>query len=91
MPKNKIVGKNKRKGSNLATGRDYSKQKKYNATPEQKKKRAALNREALKRGIYGKRHAAGEDLSHTKDGKVVLESRSKNRARQGANGKSRKK
>jgi hypothetical protein len=31
------------------------------------------------------------DLSHTKDGKMVLEHKSKNRARQGANGNSTKK
>jgi hypothetical protein len=32
-----------------------------------------------------------KDLSHTKDGKMVLESKSLNRRRQGANGKSTKK
>jgi hypothetical protein len=81
MPRNKIVGKNKRKGSNLATGRDYSKEKAYQSTPERRKYRAKLNQEARKRGIYGKRHSAGKDLSHTKEGKMVLEDRSKNRAR----------
>ena len=91
MPKNKIVGKNKRPGSNKATGRDLDYQKKYNKKPSEVAKRVELNREARERGIYGKRHAAGKDLSHTKDGKMVLESRSKNRARQGANGKSTKK
>jgi len=81
MPRNKIVGKNKRPGSNKATGRDYSKEKEYQSTPARKKYRAKLNKEARKRGIYGKRHDAGKDLSHTKSGKMVLESRSKNRAR----------
>jgi hypothetical protein len=33
----------------------------------------------------------GKDLSHKKDGKMVLEHKSKNRARQGSNGKSTKK
>lgn len=91
MAKNTIVGKNKRPGSNKATGRDLSYQKEYNKKPSEVKKRVELNREARKRGVYGKRHANGVDLSHTKSGKMVLESRSKNRARQGANGKSTKK
>ena len=81
MPRNKIVGKNKRPKSNKATGRDYSKEKAYQSTPKMKKYRAKLNKEARKRGIYGKRHAAGKDLSHTKEGGMVLEDRSKNRAR----------
>lgn len=89
MPKNKIVGKNKRPASNKATGRDYSYDKEY-----QKDKvsyRQELNAEARKRGIYGKRASKGVDLSHKKDGKMVLEKKSTNRARQGSNGKSTKK
>lgn len=81
MPKNTIKGKNKRPGSNKATGRDYSYDKAYQASPERKKYRAELNGEAKKRGVYGKRHAAGKDLSHKKDGTMVLEKASKNRAR----------
>ena len=77
-----------RKGSTKATGRDYSYDKKYQATEERKKYRAELNREARERGIYGKREKMGKDLSHTKDGKMVLEKRSKNRARNASNGKS---
>ena len=91
MPKNKIVGKNKRASSNKATGRDYSNQKEYNKRPDQVAKRVELNREARKRKIYGKRHANGVDLSHTKSGKMVLEKSSSNRARNGRNGKSTKK
>ena len=91
MPKNKIVGKNKRTSSNKATGRDYSNQKEYNKRPDQVAKRVELNREARKRKIYGKRHANGVDLSHTKSGKMVLEKSSSNRARNGRNGKSTKK
>ena len=79
--KNKIVGKNNRPKSNKATGRDYSYDKKYQATTTRKKYRAELNQEAKDRGIYGKRHAAGKDLSHKKDGSMVLEKSSKNRAR----------
>ncbi len=91
MPRNKIVGKNTRPGSNKATGRDMSYQKEYNKKPSEVKKRVELNREARKRKIYGKRHSSGVDLSHTKSGKLVLEKRSANRARNGANGKSTKK
>ena len=85
----KITGKNTRACSNKATGRDYSKEKAYQSTPERRKYRAELNAEARKRGIYGKRQSM--DLSHTKDGKMVLEKKSINRARQGSNGKSTKK
>lgn len=85
----KIIGKNTRACSNKATGRDYSKEKAYQSSPERRKYRAELNAEARKRGIYGKRKSM--DLSHTKDGKMVLENKSKNRARQGSNGKSTKK
>lgn len=85
----KIIGKNTRACSNKATGRDYSKEKAYQSSPERRKYRAELNAEARKRGIYGKRQSM--DLSHTKDGKMVLEDKSKNRARQGSNGKSTKK
>lgn len=81
MPKNTIKGKNKRPASNKATGRDYTYDKAYQSTPERKKYRAELNGEAKKLGVYGKRHAAGKDLSHKKDGTMILEKASKNRAR----------
>ena len=87
----KIIGKNTRAGSNKATGRDYSNEKAYQSSPERRKYRSELNAEARDRGIYGKRSAMGKDLSHKKDGKMVLENKSKNRARQGSNGKSTKK
>ena len=63
-------------------------QKKINAKPSEKKKRAELARERRKRGVMGK---GGKDMSHTKTGKMVPESPKKNRARNGANGKSTKK
>jgi hypothetical protein len=87
----KITGKNTRPGSNKATGRDYSKEKEYQSSPKRRAYRAELNAEARERGIYGKRAAMSKDLSHTKDGKMVLESKSLNRRRQGANGRSTKK
>jgi hypothetical protein len=88
MPRNTIKGKSKKKGTTKATGRDYSKEKKFQSSAKQKKYRAELNREAKKRGIYGKRHKAGKDLSHTSNGKMVLEDTKKNKARNGKNGKS---
>jgi hypothetical protein len=91
MPKNKIIGKNKAPGSTKATGRDYSTQRAYNKQPSQVAKRVELNREARKRKIYGKRHANGVDLSHTKSGSMVLEKSTTNRSRNGKNGKSTKK
>lgn len=87
----KIVGKNTRAGSNKATGRDYSKEKAYQSSPKRRAYRAELNAEARKRGIYGKRASQSMDLSHTKSGKMVLENKSNNRARQGSNSKSTKK
>ena len=61
---------------------------KYHSTPSRKKYRSELNTARKKRKIYGK---GGPDMSHTKSGKLVRESASKNRARQGANGRSTKK
>lgn len=61
--------------------------KKKNAIPRSKKYRAELARERRARGIMGK---GGKDVSHVKGGGFKLESPSKNRARQGANGKSTK-
>lgn len=52
--------------------------KKFNAKPEQREKRAELVKERRKRGMDGK---GGDDLSHTKDGRLVKEDPSKNRAR----------
>jgi hypothetical protein len=60
-------------------------QRKLNKSPSVKQKSEERWTERRKRGIAGK---GGPDLSHTKGGKMVLESRSKNRARNGANGKS---
>lgn len=86
--KNNIVGKNTRPGSTKATGRDYSYDKKYQASPERKKYRAELNQEAKEKGVYGKRASKGLDLSHKKDGSMVLEKAKTNRARNSHNGKS---
>jgi len=79
MPKNKIIGKNKRPGSTKATGRDYSKEKAYQSSPERKKYRAELNKANRKAKTYG--NGDNMDMSHTKKGKLVKELQSKNRAR----------
>lgn len=50
----------------------------YNKRPEQRAKRTELKQERRDRGIDGK---GGKDVSHTKDGKLVLEDPSTNRAR----------
>lgn len=55
--------------------------KKYHATPERREYRAELNKANRKAGTYGNKD--GKDMSHTKGGKMVKESQSKNRARNG--------
>lgn len=53
--------------------------KKYHATEERKNYREKLNKVNRANGGYGD----NKDLSHTKSGKLVKESRSTNRARNG--------
>lgn len=74
----------------------------YRRNPEAKAKKDAYNtkyhdnpkrrayRAALGRARYKKKLKVGDkrDVSHTKKGRLVLEHQSKNRARQGSNGKS---
>ena len=60
-------------------------QRRYNKKPSVKKKSEERWNERRRRGIAGK---GGKDLSHTSNGKMVLESATKNRARNGQNGKS---
>lgn len=61
---------------------------KYHSSAERRKYRSELNSARRKRKIYGK---GGGDMSHTKSGGLVRESASKNRSRNGANGRSTKK
>jgi hypothetical protein len=85
--RNTLAGKGK--GANhKGTGRDYSKEKAYQSSPERKKYRAELNKANRKTGTYGNKDK--KDLSHTKSGKLVKESQSKNRARNGKKGSSLK-
>ncbi len=53
--------------------------KKYHSTPERKKYRAELNAKNRKAGTYGNKD--GKDMSHKKNGRLVKESQTKNRAR----------
>jgi len=62
---------------------------KYHATPERKKYRVKLNKANRDAGTYG--NGDGKDMSHTKSGKLVKESASANRARNGKDGSSTKK
>lgn len=78
-------GTNTRAKSNLKTGRSYEYDKKYQATKKRKKYRAELNKINRKKGSVGD----GKDVSHTKGGGTVLESQSRNRARNGSGSNSR--
>lgn len=55
--------------------------KKFHATPERIAYRSKLNKANREAGTYG--NGDGKDMSHTKSGKLVKESASKNRARNG--------
>jgi hypothetical protein len=74
-----------RKPASAAKRRAY--QRKYNKKPAVKKASEARWTKRRQLGIAGK---GGKDLSHTKSGRMVLESPRKNRARNGHNGKSTK-
>jgi hypothetical protein len=64
-------------------------QREYNKQDKERKKRVELNRANRKAGTYG--NGDGLDMSHTRGGKIVKEGYKKNRARNGANGKTTKK
>lgn len=61
----------------------------YHSTAKRRKYRSQLNKANRKAGTYG--NGDGKDMSHTKSGKLVKESASKNRARNGAGGKAKRK
>lgn len=63
-------------------------QRKLNKQPSVKAASQERWTERRRRGIAGK---GGPDLSHTKSGRMVLEAPSRNRARQGAGGRPKKK
>lgn len=70
----------------------YAKKLKYdtesNKDPKDRAYRAKLAKKRRSLKIMGK---GGPDLSHTKDGRLVLENRKTNRARNGAGGKVKRK
>lgn len=77
-----------------AYDRAYRKREKGSLAPDGPKKRR-LNAEGAKRwaerkrrGIAGK---GGKDISHTKSGRLTTENKTKNRGRNGKNGRSTKK
>jgi len=84
-------GKNKDSGSNLATGRDYDYDTKYQSSPKQKKNRAMRNaarRKAIKSGSA--KRGDNTDVHHVKSikdggknssGNTRVISRSANRAK----------
>lgn len=61
----------------------------YHKTTARKRYRAELNKENRRRGTYG--NGDGKDVSHKKNGRLVLERASRNRARNGAGGKAKRK
>ena len=65
--------------------------KAYHQTEERKKYRTELNKKNREAGTYGKMTSMGKDRSHTKNGSIILENSSKNRSRNGRDGKSTKK
>ena len=65
-----------------------SSQARINAKPSELERRRKLAADRRKRGVMGK---GGKDVSHKKDGSTTLESRSKNRARNGSGGTARRK
>lgn len=71
----------------------YAKKKRYEAkrakTAEQRKKYNERRRFKRKHGLEGK--MGNRDVSHTRSGKLVLEKRSANRARNGEGGRRIKK
>ena len=87
MARNTLAGKGKSKNTEK-TGRDYAKEyREYQV--KRKKYRTALNKKNRDAGTYGNKDQ--KDVSHTKSGRTVSEPESKNRRRNGRNGKSTKK
>jgi len=89
--RNKLAGKHPSYDSlNMSEERRKKKiayDKAYHATTERKKYRAELNKANKTSGKKGD----GKDMSHSKNGKLTLESAKSNRGRNGQNGKSSKK
>jgi hypothetical protein len=93
--RNKLAGKSlgKSKSARYYAANPDSRKKKneynkeYHSTEKRKSYRASLNRANRNAGTYG--NGDGKDMSHTKSGKLVKESQSSNRARNGSGKRSR--
>jgi len=70
-----------------AAARKRAYDKAYHSTPARKKYRRELAAARRKAGVMGK---GGKDMSHTRSGRMVRENASRNRARNGAGGRARR-
>jgi len=97
MARNKLAGKSVGKSKSAkyfaknpkARKKKNAYNKKYHASPERVKYRQELNKKNREDGTYGNKDK--KDKSHTRKGKLVSESQSKNRARNGKGKRSRRK
>jgi hypothetical protein len=88
--RNKLAGKStgKSKSAKYYAANPDSRKKKdeynkeYHSTDKRKSYRTGLNRANRNAGTYG--NGDGKDMSHTKSGRLVQESQSPNRARNGS-------
>lgn len=82
MARNTLAGKGySRKLSPAARKRKLEYDKQYQKKPSQVKKRVEANKANRRAGTYGNKD--GKDASHKANGRIVMESRSANRARNG--------
>ena len=85
MARNRLAGKGRVYKKRGMTARSIAKKKKYDAEYQKKrsavKKRVQANRANRRAGTYG--NGDKKDASHTRGGKILMESQSKNRARNG--------
>jgi len=97
MARNKLAGKSVGKSKSAkyfaknpkARKKKNAYNKKYHGSPERIKYRQELNKKNREDGTYGNKDR--KDKSHTKSGRLVSESQSKNRKRNGKNRKSTRK
>jgi hypothetical protein len=96
MARNKLAGTTKGKSESAkyfqnnaeAAAKKNAYNKKYHKSVIRKAYRALLNKINHKKGTYG--NGDGKDESHSKSGKTSKEEQSKNRARNGKKGSSKK-
>lgn len=97
MARNSLAGKSTGKSKSAkyfaenpeARAKKNAYNKEYHSTDDRKNYRESLNKINRRNNDAG--YGDGKDLSHTKSGTLVKESRSANRARNGKSGKSSKK